>query len=65
MLAFVSTCIGMSQKQDDPFVECPKEYAVNHAESPSVIFAVATWVFRDDFAKEYPMRKAAEAQRLA
>lgn len=43
--------------RDDPLMDCLKEYAVNHPEeSLELIFKVAAWVIRDDFAKEYPIK---------
>jgi hypothetical protein len=48
--------------RDDPLVDCLKEYAVNHPdESLDLIFHVASWVIRDDFLHDHPVRKVALA----
>ncbi len=48
---------ALKELQDDPLIDCLKEYAVGHPEEPlETIFKVASWVIRDDFAQEHPTR---------
>jgi hypothetical protein len=43
---------ALRQMQDDPRFDPIKEYSVNHPDvSLSVIFAIAAWMIRDDYAK--------------
>jgi hypothetical protein len=44
---------ALRELQNDPLIDCLKEYAVNHPEEPlELIFRVASWVIRDDYAKD-------------
>lgn len=44
---------ALGELQNDPQMDPLKEHAVNHPEEPlELIFRVASWVIRDDFAKE-------------
>jgi hypothetical protein len=44
--------------RDDPLVYQLKDYVVEHSEEPLVlIFEIASWVVRDDYAKEHPFPK--------
>jgi len=48
---------ALEELQDDPLMDCLKEYAVSHQdETLGLIFRVASWVIRDDFAKEHPIK---------
>jgi hypothetical protein len=51
--------IALKELQDDPLMDSLKEYAVSHPDEPlDLIFQVASWVVRDDYAREHPTRSS-------
>ncbi len=45
---------ALESLKDDPLMDCLKNHAVNHPDEPlELIFEVASWVIRDDYAKEH------------
>ncbi len=49
--------IAMKELQDDPLMDPLKEYALSHPDEPlELIFQVASWVVRDDYASGHPPR---------
>ena len=42
--------------RNDPIMDRVKDYVVNHEDEPlTLIFQIASWVVRDDYAKEHPL----------
>lgn len=47
----------LEELKDSPLMDCLKDYSVNRpAESLELIFKVASWVIRDDYAREHPIK---------
>jgi hypothetical protein len=47
---------ALKDLQDDPLMDYLKEYSVSHPDEPlEVIFKVASWVIRDDYATSHPV----------
>ncbi|HUC31563.1 MAG TPA: hypothetical protein VMR99_02660 [Candidatus Paceibacterota bacterium] len=47
---------SLGSLRDDPLMDRLKDYVVEHADQPLVlIFEIASWVIRDDYAKEHPL----------
>lgn len=48
--------MALQELEGDPLMDRLKEYAVSHPEeSLGLIFKIASWMVRDDFAKEHPV----------
>jgi hypothetical protein len=41
---------------NEPIMDRVKDYVVDHEDEPlTLIFQIASWVVRDDYAKEHPL----------